>query len=277
MRQAARRGILTVMATGSVLASTAGYAYADAGAVGTAADSPGVGSGNAVQVPVDVPVNVCGNTIDVVGLLNPAMGNNCENASGHGGSSHQNPSHHGSSHHAGPGAGTAGGTHHSPGVGSGNTVQVPVTAPVNACGDSANVVGVGNPAFGNHCASHSGTPVVTPPGTPPQHCSCPPPPPPPKDTCPPPGHGHPQPPPPKPPVTPPTTPPGGHHSPPPPPQTVPTVPHQGTTTVGSHSAPPQAVLASTGADAGTMLMAPAGAAMALGGMLLYRRSRAAQR
>ena len=29
MRQAARRGLLTVMATGSVLASTAGYAYAD--------------------------------------------------------------------------------------------------------------------------------------------------------------------------------------------------------------------------------------------------------
>ncbi|MGX1120505.1 hypothetical protein RKD37_005868 [Streptomyces ambofaciens] len=26
-----------------------------------------------------VPVNVCGNSINVVGLLNPAFGNKCEN------------------------------------------------------------------------------------------------------------------------------------------------------------------------------------------------------
>ena len=41
------------------------------------ARSPGVLSGNTVQVPVDVPVNVCGNTVNVVGLLNPAVGNSC--------------------------------------------------------------------------------------------------------------------------------------------------------------------------------------------------------
>ncbi|NEE48174.1 chaplin, partial [Streptomyces sp. SID8455] len=29
-----------------------------------------------------VPVNVCGNTINVVGLLNPAFGNTCVNADG---------------------------------------------------------------------------------------------------------------------------------------------------------------------------------------------------
>lgn len=74
MRQVAKRGILTAVATGSVLASTAGYAYASAEAQGGAANSPGVGSGNAVQAPVDVPVNACGNTVSVVGLLNPAMG-----------------------------------------------------------------------------------------------------------------------------------------------------------------------------------------------------------
>ncbi|MEU5698764.1 chaplin [Streptomyces aurantiacus] len=54
-------------------------AFADAGAQGAAVGSPGVLSGNVVQVPVHVPVNVCGNTIDVVGLLNPAFGNECEN------------------------------------------------------------------------------------------------------------------------------------------------------------------------------------------------------
>ncbi|MEU9518344.1 chaplin [Streptomyces sp. BK208] len=54
-------------------------AFADAGAEGAAIGSPGVLSGNVVQVPVHVPVNVCGNTINVIGLLNPAFGNECEN------------------------------------------------------------------------------------------------------------------------------------------------------------------------------------------------------
>ncbi|QLE44975.1 chaplin [Nostoc sp. C052] len=39
--------------------------------------SPGVLSGNLVQVPVHVPVNVCGNSVNVIGLLNPAFGNSC--------------------------------------------------------------------------------------------------------------------------------------------------------------------------------------------------------
>ncbi|WGK51094.1 chaplin [Streptomyces sp. B146] len=54
-------------------------AFADAGAEGAAVGSPGVLSGNVVQVPVHVPVNVCGNSINVVGLLNPAFGNACVN------------------------------------------------------------------------------------------------------------------------------------------------------------------------------------------------------
>lgn len=55
-------------------------AFADADAQGAAVGSPGVLSGNVVQVPVHVPVNVCGNTINVVGLLNPAFGNACVNS-----------------------------------------------------------------------------------------------------------------------------------------------------------------------------------------------------
>ncbi len=35
--------------------------------------------GNVLQVPVHIPVNVCGNTVDIIGLLNPAFGNECEN------------------------------------------------------------------------------------------------------------------------------------------------------------------------------------------------------
>ncbi|MFI5757576.1 chaplin [Streptomyces sp. NPDC051569] len=55
-------------------------AMADAGAEGAAVGSPGVLSGNVVQVPVHVPINLCGNSINVIGLLNPTFGNTCVNA-----------------------------------------------------------------------------------------------------------------------------------------------------------------------------------------------------
>ncbi|MFE3830815.1 chaplin [Streptomyces sp. NPDC059092] len=71
-----------LVGTGAVLAGGAGMAAADAGAEAAAIGSPGVLSGNVVQVPVHLPVNVCGNTVDVVGLLNPAFGNKCANLSG---------------------------------------------------------------------------------------------------------------------------------------------------------------------------------------------------
>ncbi|MFJ4472332.1 chaplin ChpD [Streptomyces sp. NPDC089424] len=54
-------------------------AFADSGAEAAAVGSPGVVSGNVVQIPVHVPVNVCGNTINVIGLLNPAFANQCKN------------------------------------------------------------------------------------------------------------------------------------------------------------------------------------------------------
>ncbi|MCT9005077.1 chaplin [Streptomyces rhizosphaerihabitans] len=70
-----------VVGTGAVALSGAGLAMADAGAQGGAVGSPGVLSGNVIQAPIHVPVNVCGNTINVVGLLNPAFGNTCVNGS----------------------------------------------------------------------------------------------------------------------------------------------------------------------------------------------------
>lgn len=54
-------------------------ASADSNADGAAIGSPGVLSGNVSQVPVHVPVNVCGNTVNVIALLNPAFGNVCVN------------------------------------------------------------------------------------------------------------------------------------------------------------------------------------------------------
>ncbi|MEU3561435.1 chaplin [Kitasatospora sp. NPDC058063] len=66
-------------ATGGLVLAAAGVASAHAGAEGVAAGSPGVLSGNQIQVPVHVPVNLCGNTISVIGVLNPAFGNHCAN------------------------------------------------------------------------------------------------------------------------------------------------------------------------------------------------------
>ncbi|MFE5541916.1 chaplin [Streptomyces sp. NPDC056492] len=70
-----------VLAAGVLMAAgAASPAMADAAADGKAIGSPGVLSGNLVQVPVHVPVNVCGNTVNVIALLNPAFGNTCVNA-----------------------------------------------------------------------------------------------------------------------------------------------------------------------------------------------------
>ncbi|QIP84922.1 chaplin [Streptomyces sp. Tu 2975] len=63
-----------IMALGS-----AAPAMADTHVDGVAAGSPGLLSGNVVQIPVHIPINACGNTINVIGLLNPAAGNGCAN------------------------------------------------------------------------------------------------------------------------------------------------------------------------------------------------------
>ncbi|MEU8530290.1 chaplin [Streptomyces sp. NPDC048629] len=204
MRQIRRSGLATLMVTGGALALTAGYAHADSAAEGAAVGSPGVGSGNTVQLPVHVPVNVCGNTVNVVGALNPAAGNRCANGSGgsdaasgsQGAGSHKDQpgtpragggrnggGANGGSHAGGTnGGGTNGGgssnsggataegiAKGSPGVLSGNLVQLPVHLPVNVSGNSVNVVGIGNPAFGNTSTNGPLTPEhpePNPPGKP---------------------------------------------------------------------------------------------------------------
>ncbi|AKG42178.1 chaplin [Streptomyces xiamenensis] len=60
---------------GGLAAAGAGVATAASGAHGNAVHSPGVISGNVVEAPIHVPVNVVGNTVNVIGLLNPAFGN----------------------------------------------------------------------------------------------------------------------------------------------------------------------------------------------------------
>ncbi|GGV42277.1 chaplin ChpH [Streptomyces griseoflavus] len=75
-----KKVVAVAAATGGLVLAGAGMAAADSGAQGAAVHSPGVISGNVIQAPIHIPVNVCGNTISVIGLLNPAFGNTCVNA-----------------------------------------------------------------------------------------------------------------------------------------------------------------------------------------------------
>ncbi|MFD7748801.1 chaplin [Streptomyces sp. NPDC059698] len=191
MRQVTRKGLITMAAAGGVLALSGGYAHADSGAGATAAGSPGVLSGNSIQVPVEIPVNVCGNSVSVGGLLNPASGNDCANGSaasvragdrsaapetrsapgdsGNGARAgdttasdrHSEP---GAGRHRAPGGGATaeGVAQGSPGILSGNSIQAPIDIPVNLCGNSISVVGLLNPAFGNSCSNDSEVPPPPP-------------------------------------------------------------------------------------------------------------------
>ncbi|MCQ9179467.1 chaplin [Streptomyces sp. IBSBF 2953] len=156
MRRVTRTGVMAVAAVSGAMAVTL-PAHADSAANGSAAGSPGLISGNGVQLPVHLPVNLCGNTVNVVGLLNPAAGNTCADAgsaAAHG--AHRAPS--------GGGATARGDAKGSPGVVSGNGVQLPVHLPVNVSGNSVNVVGIADPAFGDESVNAPGEEPVQPSG-----------------------------------------------------------------------------------------------------------------
>ncbi|MEV4871076.1 chaplin [Streptomyces syringium] len=74
-----KKVVAAAAATSGLVLAGAGVAAAHSGAQGAAVNSPGIASGNVVQVPVAVPVNACGNTLNIVGLLNPTFGNTCVN------------------------------------------------------------------------------------------------------------------------------------------------------------------------------------------------------
>ncbi|MGW0562152.1 chaplin ChpH [Streptomyces sp. NPDC003016] len=74
-----KKVVAAAAATSGLVLAGAGMAVADSGAQGAAVGSPGVLSGNVVQAPIHIPVNACGNTVSVIGVLNPAFGNTCIN------------------------------------------------------------------------------------------------------------------------------------------------------------------------------------------------------
>ncbi|WP_394435169.1 chaplin [Streptomyces sp. SGAir0957] len=76
-----KKAAAVTLVAGGLVAAGAGLASATDGAHanGNAVHSPGVGSGNLVQAPVHIPVNATGNSVSVIGVLNPVFGNHSHN------------------------------------------------------------------------------------------------------------------------------------------------------------------------------------------------------
>ncbi|MFJ8823623.1 chaplin [Streptomyces sp. NPDC102467] len=279
MKQALRIGAVAAAAATGILSMTGGSAIAGTGSTGQSGGSPGVLSGNSVAAPVAVPVNLCGNSVDAVGVGNPAFGNTCKN-DGHSHAvassvSHPRAGGYGDDttehaparartrapHTDTPAATATGSSTQSGGVLAGNSVQAPVNVGLNLCGDTVDVVGALNPAMGNSCANGGHT--TTTPGSS-------------EDEVPPAPHeGH-----------------EGHEGPSSPPadRALPGAHDAGEVDAVSRRAVPmtgatavlrapvaQERLADTGVDQNVLGAAAAGAGLLVGGGILYRRARTARR
>ncbi|MCD9166287.1 chaplin [Streptomyces albireticuli] len=81
MLRVIRNAVIAAL-TGASLLGSVGVATASSRAEGEATQSSGTLSGNVIQVPVHVPLNFCGNSVNVLSLLNPTFGNGCANVEG---------------------------------------------------------------------------------------------------------------------------------------------------------------------------------------------------
>ncbi|WP_017595364.1 chaplin family protein [Nocardiopsis potens] len=87
--------------------------------------SGGVASGNQIDIPVDTAVNICGNSVAVLGASKAECTTIINIIGGDGGDGGSSPS-----------------TGGSGGVASGNQIDIPVKAAVNICGNAVSVLGV---------------------------------------------------------------------------------------------------------------------------------------
>ncbi|MFF8607350.1 chaplin [Streptomyces sp. NPDC015346] len=79
MSRIAKAVVLSVGVAASVAGATGvAFAHSDSGAA--AMNSGGLVAGNVIQIPIHLPINLCGNTVNVIGALNPTWGNTCVNA-----------------------------------------------------------------------------------------------------------------------------------------------------------------------------------------------------
>jgi ChpA-C len=119
----------TALVAATLALPGAGVAYASGNGNITGNGNLSLLSGNTVNAPISAPVNLCGVSLAVLGFANSGCaGGATSNVSGVGDGSHN---------------GNVTGNFNVP-VGSGNTVNAPVSAPVNICSISGAVVGYAN-------------------------------------------------------------------------------------------------------------------------------------
>ena len=138
---------VSATAGAAILAATfalpgAGVAYASANGDVAGDGNLSLLSGNSVSVPISAPVNLCGVSLAVLGM---------SNSSCVGGASTQA---------ADPASGSNGNVagNGNVAVGSGNSVSVPITAPVNVCGVAGAVGG----SASSQCAGGASTQAADP-------------------------------------------------------------------------------------------------------------------
>jgi hypothetical protein len=118
MNISVKRSVQIAALTAVFSASGAGIALASTGPSTSGNNS--ILGGNQISLPISIPVNVCGNAL---ALLGDAVGACHGGASASGGST---------------GGGTTSGNHS---IGGGNQVSVPISVPVNVCGNSVAALG----------------------------------------------------------------------------------------------------------------------------------------
>ena len=128
------------MVAATLVLPAAGVAYASGNGNVTGNGNVGLLSGNTINAPISVPVNLCGVSLGIIGFANSGcQGGASSNVS-------TDPSGGGNG-----GGGNGGGSGNGNVVGngnvgliSGNTVTAPISAPVNVCGVSGAVGGYAN-------------------------------------------------------------------------------------------------------------------------------------
>jgi LPXTG-motif cell wall-anchored protein len=179
MRRATRNGVIAAAAASGAMAAMTMPAFAEATVADAATGLAGVVSGH----DVNLPVNLCRNTVNVAGVLNPAVGN-CAQGGGavkaagplggavarSAGADAKGVGANASSFGANAssvGANAHGSAADVPGLVSGHGVHGPVDLPVNVIGNGANVVGSIGGDDGVHFPGHVPTlpdgPVTGPP------------------------------------------------------------------------------------------------------------------
>ncbi len=126
------------MIAATLVLPAAGVAYASGNGNVTGNGNVGLLSGNTIDAPISVPVNLCGVSLGIIGFGNSG----CQGGAS---SNVSTPS-------GGNGGGGNGGTNGNGnvvgngniGVGSGNTITAPISAPVNVCAVSGSVGGYTN-------------------------------------------------------------------------------------------------------------------------------------